>query len=122
MYIYEVYDFDFDDTISFKLLHSKKFTKEEYENIVNACRKKIEGKIKRNQEIIEKSEEEEISEEKAEELELWSCNGEWHLFSNLHKMLIEEYGFKDIPKPLYTFVLNGGFYGKGQIPENRVID
>lgn len=122
MYIYEVYNFDYDDTSSFKLLHPKKFTKEEYENIVNECRKKIEKKIERNQLIIENIERETISKEKIEELELWSCNGEWDIYPKLYKMLIDEYGFEDMPKPLYTFVLNGGFYGEGQIPENRVID
>lgn len=122
MYIYEIYNFDYRDTKSFKLTHDKKFTKEDYENIVNSCREKIEKKIERNQSIIENLEREQISEEQMEELELWYCNGESDIFPNLHTMLIKEHGFEDIDKPLYTFVLNGGFYGEGQIPENRVLD
>lgn len=122
MYVYEVYNFDYDDTASFKLLHSKKFKKEDYENMVNNCREQIEKKIKRNQSIIDNFEREQISKEQMEELELWSYNGEWDIYPNIKTMLINEYGFEDIPKPLYTFVLNGGFYGEGQIPENRVID
>lgn len=121
MYVYEVYNFDYDDTASFKLLHSKKFTKEEYEDIVNDCRKKIEKKIERNQFIIDNFEREPLSKEQMEEMELWSCNGEWDMFPNLYTMLIKEYGFKDVGEPLYTFVLNGGFYGKGQVPENKVL-
>lgn len=122
MYIYEVYDFDYDDTKSFKLLHSKKFTKEEYEKLVKECIVKIEEKIKRNQVIIDTLEDNEISEEEAEKLELWSCSGEWHLYSNLYKMLINEYGFEELPKPTYRFTLNDGFYGTGQTKEYRVLD
>lgn len=43
MYAYEVYDFNYDDTKSFVLLHGRKFSKVEYENIVNECREKICG-------------------------------------------------------------------------------
>jgi len=121
MYNYRVYDFDYDDTKSFELLHETKFTKEEYKNIVNECRIKIEDKIKRNENIFESmKEDEEISDEKAEELELWTCTGEWDIYSNIHKMMIKEYGFEEMQEPLYTFTLHGGFYGKGQTIENRV--
>lgn len=122
MYTYKVYDFDYDDTSSFELLHKTKFTKQEYENIVNDCLIKIEEKIKRNQKIIDELGEEDISEEEANELELWSCNGEWDIYSNLYKMLIKEYGFEKMPNPIYTFTLHGGFYGEGRKLENRVID
>lgn len=122
MHVYRVYDFDYDDTSSFELLHKTKFTKQEYENIVNDCLIKIEEKIKRNQKIIDELGEEDISEEEANKLELWSCNGEWDIYSNLYKMLIREYGFEEMQKPLYTFTLHGGFYGKGRKTENRVID
>ncbi|WP_026887978.1 hypothetical protein [Clostridium beijerinckii] len=43
MYAYEVYDFNYDDTKSFVLLNERKFSKVEYENIVNECREKICG-------------------------------------------------------------------------------
>lgn len=122
MYTYKVYDFDYDDTSSFELLHKSKFTKQEYENIVNDCLIKITEKIKRNQKIIEELEDGEISDERAEELELWSFNSELDICSNLYKMLIKEYGFEKMPKPIYTFTLHGGFYGESPIEENRVIE
>jgi hypothetical protein len=53
VYTYRIYDFDFDETKSFDLLHKTKFTKEKYENIVNECRKKVWDKIRRNTRIIE---------------------------------------------------------------------
>lgn len=122
MYIYKVYDFNYDDTSFFQLTHKTKFTKEEYENIVNKCLMKIREKIERNEKILENSEVESMSDEEIEKLELWTCSGEWDIYRNLHKMMINEYGFEELEKPLYTFVLRGGFYGEGQIEENRVID
>lgn len=123
MYNYKVYDFDYDETKSFILQHENKFSKEQYENIVNECRLKVEDKIKRNQEIIANlKNNEELSKEKVEELELWTCNGEWDIYGNIYKIMIKEYGFQELPKPLYTFTLNGGFYGEGRKTENRVID
>jgi hypothetical protein len=121
VYTYRIYDFDFDETKSFDLLHKTKFTKEKYENIVNECRKKVWDKIRRNTRIIESlKDDEEIPEEKAEELELWSCNGEWDFHTNLRKILINDYGFEEFSEPLWIFTLHGGFYGKGQTIENRV--
>lgn len=122
MFTYEVYNFDYDDTTSFELMHKTRFTKEEYENIVNTCRIKVEEKIKRNAQIIETLNENEISEEEIESLELWSCSGNYHMLNNIYKIMIEEYGFEEKKKPLYTFTLNGGFYGEGDRVENRVID
>lgn len=119
MYTYKVYNFDYDDTNYFVLQHETKFSKEEYEHIVNDCRKKVNAKINRNIEIIESNED--ITEALAEELELYTCSGEWHRLSNIKNMMIVEYGFKEINIE-FTFVLNDGFYGRGIEEKNKVID
>lgn len=119
MYTYKVYNFDYEDTSYFLLQHETKFSKEEYENIVNDCRKKVNAKIKRNTEIIDSGEE--ITESRAEELELLTCSGEWDILSNIKKIMILEYGFKEINIE-FTFVLNYGFYGTEIEAKNKVID
>lgn len=124
MYTYKVYDFDYDDTQEFMLQHKIKFSKEEYESIVNDCRIEVEKKINRNELILQKLENNEcvLTDEEIEELELWTCSGEWHILQNIRKMMIDEYGFTELQKPLYVFTLHDGFYGKDKKIENRVID
>jgi hypothetical protein len=123
MYGYKVYDFDYDDTTSFVLYHEKKFTKDEYEKIVNNCLKIVLGRMKRNKKIIDKSDN--ISEDQFDKLDkklnLSNLNGEWHIYANIYKVMIEKYGFKELNIE-YTFTLRDGFYGKGQKIVNKVID
>lgn len=119
MYLYKIYNFDYDDTAYIVLQHKRKFTKEEYEEIINTCRIKVKEKIKRNNDIIDSGVE--ITKQMAEELELLTCASDWDVLSNIKKMLISEYGFEDM-NILFTYVLNGGSYVKGTISENKVID
>lgn len=119
MFLYKIYNFDYDDTAYIVLQHKTKFTKEEYETIINDCRKKVKDKIKRNNEIIDSGIE--ITKEMAEELELFTCTGDWDVLSNIKKILIKEYGFEEIDI-LFTYVLNGGSFIDGTVAKNKVID
>lgn len=120
MYIYDFYNFDYDESMTYKLEHEKKFSKEEFENIVNKCRKaEIKNREKANKKVSIDAYLDTITDEEADNLIEESC--EMNSITNTLKLLKEIYRFKEL-KFEYTFIFNGGFYGKGQIPENRVVE
>ena len=118
MYLYEFYNFDYDDTVHFILAHDNKLTKEEYENIVLECIKKVYAKIERNQKILESDEE--LSPEEIERLEIFECSLEYDVIRNVRKLLTKEYGFKEL-KAEHTFTFDDGNFVSGNIKKNSVL-
>lgn len=118
MYIYGFYNFDYDETTFVKLGHQKKFTKEEFENIVNKCRIETEDELKDNIDRLDTMDENEIiSDEESQKLD--SLCHEGQILNNIYDKLKKYYGFIKL-EPIYTYTFNRGFYGKGQKVINKV--
>lgn len=118
MFAYKIFDFDYDDSLSCVLLHEKEFTKEEFENIVNECRKNRIRMIRglKNSIIKETDTHKKIS----KECELRALTRKRHMFEDICDKLKNDYGFTDEIK--YTYVLHSGDLMKGMKIENRVMD
>lgn len=114
MFAYKISNYNYDNTIDFIVLHENKFTKEEYENIINNCRKKLEEQLKINKQIIENDDY--LTDDQAEKL--FYLSHEDDIPKNIYELLLKEYGFKKI-RIEYNFVLNDEI---NKIVKNRVID
>ncbi len=120
MYFYGFYNFDYDDSMIYKLGHEKNFSKQEFEDMVNKSRKiEIKNREEANKKINTERYLECITDEECDKL--IEESNEMNSISNTLKLLKSIYGFKEL-KPEYTFVFNGGFYTEGQVPKNKVIE
>lgn len=119
MYIYDFYNFDYDDTTTVKLMHDKKFSKDEFESMVKKCIKEVSLKLKKNILRIEQIEVNDhyVSNENYDQL--LNLSSECQINVNVFYKLEKEYGFRKL-EPLYTFTFNDGYFGIKPIPVNGV--
>lgn len=121
MYIYNFYNFDYDESVSFKLGHEKLFTKEYFEAIVNKVMDTIKIKKKEAKENLVRYCEGKLDVPDDKIDSLVDISSDYNYLKNVSKELINNYGFQDL-KPEYTFVFNNGNYGENVKEVNKVIE
>lgn len=121
MYIYDFYNFDYDDSMSFKLEHDKHFTKEEFEEIVNKAIITIKNNKKKAKKKLDEYYKSKIRLSNKKIECLLNTSSEFLYLDNIKKELIKTYGFQDL-KSVYIFAFNEGGYSKGIKEVNEVIE
>ncbi len=111
MYIYNMYNFDYDDTSNLMLTHDKLFLKAQFRDIVRTCKSKVEQQLVENRfTILNKKKSDALSTDEWEEI--LKLSHIYKIFFQTYKMLIKDFGFEE-PHRVFTFTFNGEFYGTG---------